>query len=78
MGALLKKIQMLLRMWQLWRKLPKELKVGAAQILGIAIPFARDVVKWYMETTGKTSITLAELKAKSPDELLAEVGVVLP
>jgi hypothetical protein len=52
--------------------------MGAQAILAIAIPFALDVVKWYMETTGKTTITLAELKAKSPDELLAEVGVVLP
>ena len=52
--------------------------MGAASILAIAIPFARDVIAWYMETTGKTEITLADLKAKTPDELLAEVGVVLP
>ena len=47
-------------------------------ILAIALPFAKDLIAWWMETSGKTSITLADLKAKSPDELLAEVGVVLP
>jgi hypothetical protein len=52
--------------------------MGAMQILAIAIPFAKEVLVWYLETTGKTEISLAELKAKSPDELLAEVGVVLP
>jgi hypothetical protein len=51
--------------------------MGAQQILAIALPFALDVMKWYMETTGKTEITLDDLKAKTPDELLAEVGVVL-
>jgi len=51
--------------------------MGAASILAIAIPFARDVIVWYLETSGKTSISLDDLKAKSPDELLAEVGVVL-
>lgn len=52
--------------------------MGAGQILAIAIPFAKDVIVWYMEMTGKTEISLADLKAKTPDELLAEVGVVLP
>jgi hypothetical protein len=52
--------------------------MGATQLLAIAIPFAMDVVKWYLETSGKTEITLADLKAKTPEELLAEVGVVLP
>ena len=47
-------------------------------ILSVALPFARDLVAWWMETSGKTEITLADLKAKTPDELLAEVGVVLP
>lgn len=51
--------------------------MGAAAILGIAIPFAREVMLWYMDVTGKKEITLDDLKAKSPDELLAEVGVVL-
>jgi hypothetical protein len=71
-------LQQLWQLLQLWRKLPKETKMGAAQIVSIALPFALDVMKWYMTTTGKTSITLAELQTKSPDDLLKEVGVVLP
>lgn len=47
-------------------------------ILAVALPFARDLVAWYMEMSGKKSITIDELKAKTPDELLAEVGVTLP
>jgi hypothetical protein len=72
------KVKLLWRLLQLWLKFKKESPVGAEKILAIAIPFALDVVKWYMETSGKTEITLADLKAKTPDELLAEVGVVLP
>jgi len=52
--------------------------MGAAAIIGIVVPFIKDAVIWYMEMSGKTEITLADLKAKTPDELLAEVGVVLP
>lgn len=49
-----------------------------AAILAVLLPFAKDVVVWYMTMAGKTEITLADLKAKTPDELLKEVGVVLP
>lgn len=52
--------------------------MGALAIIPIIVPFIKDAVVWYLEMTGKTEITLADLKAKTPDELLAEVGVVLP
>jgi hypothetical protein len=71
-------LQVLWRLLKLWLGLNKETKMDAARILAIAIPFAKDVIVWYMEMTGRTEITLADLKAKTPDELLAEVGVVLP
>lgn len=52
--------------------------MGAAQILMIAIPAAKELILLWMEMSGKESITKEDLKTKSPDDILKEMGIDLP
>lgn len=49
----------------------------ALQIASIALPFAKDIIVAWMQASGKTEVTLAELQTKSPDEILKEMGIDL-
>jgi hypothetical protein len=50
---------------------------AVATIAAIAVPFAREIIVAWMEASGKTSITIDDLKTLSPDELLAGLGIKL-
>lgn len=51
--------------------------MGAAAILGIAIPAAKEIILMIMDMQGKTSITRDDLVALSPDDILAQMGIDL-
>jgi len=50
----------------------------AIAILNVALPFAKDIIVAWMQASGRTSVTLAELQTKSPDDILREMGINLP
>lgn len=47
-------------------------------IIGIALPLLKQAVLAYMEITGKTTLTKADLEAQSPDDILADMGIKVP
>ncbi len=49
--------------------------MGTAQIVLLALGLSKELIVAYMEMMGKTSISIEDLKTKSPKDLLKEMGI---
>lgn len=49
--------------------------MSTTQIVLLALTLSKELIVAYMQMVGKTTITLEELKTKSPKDILAEMGI---